>query len=157
MCSSDLGAPVPTGSANAKPSPNMGTDNHVEAMNQQANVQTTTSTANRSTETSGGATSGNPTTPAQQSTETPEQAQKRTDRDIVWSLAQRERNAAWDRKDAAEETRVKASIRTGDQMSTGQDYSPEAAQRRRDTKEAGLVEKALRRSVQTERERQEEE
>ena len=160
------GAPVPTGSANAKPSPNMGTDNHVEAMNQQANVQTTTSTANRSTETSGGATSGNPTTPAQQSTETPEQAQKRTDRDIVWSLAQRERNAAWDRKDAAEEARVKGSIRTGDQMSTirtggqmstGQDYSPEAAQRRRDAKEQSLVEKALRRSVQTEKERQEEE
>jgi len=154
------GAPVPTGSANASPSPNMGTSDAVQKMQTASDITTTTSTANRSTETSGGATSGNPTTPAQQSTETPEQAQKRTDRDIAWGLAQRERNAAWDRKDAAEETRVKSSVRTGGQMSAGPsegDYTPEAAQRRRDAKEAGLVEKALRRSVQTERERQEEE
>jgi hypothetical protein len=153
------GAPVPTGSANAKPSPNMGTDNPADSIQQQSSVTTTTSTANRS---AGGDTSGNPTTPVQQNTETPEQAQKRTDRDIAWGLAQRARNAEWDRKDAAEaeETRVKSSglgptIRTGDQMSTPKDYSHEAALRRADAKEQALVEKALRRSVQSEKERQE--
>jgi len=93
-------------------------------------------------------------------TETPEQASSRTSRDIVWGMAQRERNAAWTRKDSAEAERRRLSIRTGSQMSEGPDesnYSAEAAQRRRDEKERGLVEKVLRRSVQTERERQEEE
>ena len=116
------------------------------------------SSANDQARSAGSSTTSETSSSKGNNTETPEQEQKRTERDIVWSIAQSGRNAAWDRKDEAEAQRVKSSIRTGDQMSQGpneSNYSSEAAQRKRDTKEQGMVEKALRKSVQTTKEEQE--